>query len=96
MKLFICCVTYYGEYRPDTEPRILAPNWANATSFICMSRGIDGLLSLFSSLENFCSSFTKSCLKSSFSNRFESRRKSSMKTEIEKLDITGPKEETQS
>jgi hypothetical protein len=24
MKLFICCVTYYGEYRPDTEPRVLA------------------------------------------------------------------------
>lgn len=24
MKLFICCVTYYGEYRPDTEPRVFA------------------------------------------------------------------------
>jgi hypothetical protein len=24
MKLFICCVTYYGEYQPDTEPRVFA------------------------------------------------------------------------
>ena len=24
MKLFICCITYYGEYRPDTEPRVFA------------------------------------------------------------------------
>lgn len=24
MKLFICCVTYYGKYRPDTEPRVFA------------------------------------------------------------------------
>ena len=26
MQLFICCVTYYGEYRHDTEPRVYAEN----------------------------------------------------------------------
>ena len=30
MKLFICCVTYYGEYRPDTEPRVFARDASHA------------------------------------------------------------------